>query len=156
MCIYVCLSVSLFFFFFFFNLAFGSALLVDIRGSVCILKYQRIQCVLFPRMNFDFCIYHLVVWLNFNFWLNFFYLVVPSLVLILSLFYSNYLCDYSFRHHIIYTFYSFVYYRFLLFYNSLLWRCFVLLLEKILFLSSCFLFVAMSWSSCVKFCQFVT
>ena len=44
-----------------------SSFLTEIWWSVCIIKFQRILCVAFFRMDFGLCIYHLVVWSNFNF-----------------------------------------------------------------------------------------
>ena len=48
----------------------------------------------------------------------------------------------SFWYSIIYTCYSVAYYHFWLYYDLSLWRCFVLLLEVIQFLSSAFPFVS--------------
>ena len=41
-------------------------LLVGIRWSICISKPQRILCVSFSRTDSSLCVYHLVVWSNFN------------------------------------------------------------------------------------------
>ena len=42
-------------------------LLDGIRWSVCMLKSHRSLCVLFSRTGAGLCIYHLFVWLNWNF-----------------------------------------------------------------------------------------
>ena len=44
-----------------------SGLLTGIRWSVCILKFHRSLCVAFFRTGAGLCIYHLLVWSNFNF-----------------------------------------------------------------------------------------
>ena len=44
-----------------------SGLLAGIRWSVCMLKSHRSWCVSFSRTGAGLCIYHLLVWLNFNF-----------------------------------------------------------------------------------------
>ena len=43
-----------------------SGRLAGIGWSVCISKSQRISCVWFSRTNSGLCIYHVVVWSNFN------------------------------------------------------------------------------------------
>ena len=44
-----------------------SGLLAGIKWSVCISKFQRTLCVSFSRTDSGLCIYHLVLWWNFNF-----------------------------------------------------------------------------------------
>ena len=58
----------LFLFFFFFLLIFlRSGLLAWIKWSVCMLKSLRSLCVSFSRTGVGLCIYHFLVWSNFNF-----------------------------------------------------------------------------------------
>ena len=47
-----------------------SSLLVGIRLSVCFSKSLRILCISFFRTDSGLCIYHLVVWSDFNFFRN--------------------------------------------------------------------------------------
>ena len=48
-----------------------SVLLASIWWYVCISKSQRILCISFFRTDSELCIYHLIVWSNFNFLHNF-------------------------------------------------------------------------------------
>ena len=60
--------IFFFFIFFFFLLIIPwSGLLVGIKRSLCIPKYLRILCISFSKTDSRLCIYHLVVWSNFNF-----------------------------------------------------------------------------------------
>ena len=58
-----------FFFFLLFNSLFG--ILAGIERSVCISKSQKALCVSFSWTDSGLCMYHLVVWSNFNFSHNF-------------------------------------------------------------------------------------
>ena len=53
--------------FFFLLIIMRSGLLAGIRWSVCILKSHRSLCKSFSRTGAGLCIYHLFVWLNWNF-----------------------------------------------------------------------------------------
>ena len=115
-----------------------SGCLAEIRWSVCISKFQRSLCVLFSRTESGLCIYHLFAWSHFNFlhnskWITFDHQVVSNLILFLCKF--RLLCDWSFRifHHIDYICCFVASYLFLLWYDWFLRRCFVPLLEEILF-----------------------
>ena len=55
------------FIFFFLLIIIRSGLLAGIRWSVCISKSRRSLCVSFSRTGAGLCIYHLFVWLNWNF-----------------------------------------------------------------------------------------
>ena len=61
--------------FFFVSINTRSGLLVGIWWSVCILKFTRILRVSFTKTCSSLCIYHLVVWSNFNLWHNFPYII---------------------------------------------------------------------------------
>ena len=52
--------------------------LAGIRGSVCIWKSQRSLCITFSRADAGLCIYHLFVWLNFNFLHNSQWITLPT------------------------------------------------------------------------------
>ena len=52
---------------FFLLIIIRSGLLAEIRWSVCMSKSHRSLCVLFSRAGAGLCIYHLLVWSNFNF-----------------------------------------------------------------------------------------
>ena len=77
-----------------------SGLLTEIRWSVCMLKSHRSLCVSFSRTSAGLCIYHLLVWSNFNHlhicqWIS----LQTQLGLALYSFCANYcirLCDWSF------------------------------------------------------------
>ena len=56
-----------------------SSRLAEIKWSVYISKSQRILCVSFSRTDSGLYIYHLFVWLNFNFWYNSAHSFVSSL-----------------------------------------------------------------------------
>ena len=49
-----------------------------IRWCICILKFQRILCVSFSRMDSGLCIYHWFVWLNLNFSENSQWITLPT------------------------------------------------------------------------------
>ena len=49
----------------------SSGRLAEIKWSVCISESQRNLCVLFFRTDSELCVYHLFVWSNFNFFLQF-------------------------------------------------------------------------------------
>ena len=53
--------------FFFLLIIIRSGLLAGIRWSVCMLKSHRNLCVSFSRTDAGLCIYHLLVWSNWNF-----------------------------------------------------------------------------------------
>ena len=57
----------LFFFFFFLFIIIRSGLLIEFRLSVCMSKSHRSLWVSFSRTGAGLCIYHLLVWSNFNF-----------------------------------------------------------------------------------------
>ena len=50
----------------------------EIRWSVCISKSQRSMCVSYSRTDSWFCMYHLFVWSNFNFWHNSLWITLPT------------------------------------------------------------------------------
>ena len=52
--------------------------LAEIRWSFCILKSLRSLCVSFFGTDSGLCIYHLFVWLNFNFLHNFQWITLPT------------------------------------------------------------------------------
>ena len=52
---------------FFLLIIIRNGLLARIRWSVCMLKSHRNLCVAFSRTGVGSCIYHLLVWSNFNF-----------------------------------------------------------------------------------------
>ena len=53
--------------FFFLVIIIRSSLLAEIRWCVCMSKSHRSLCVSFSRTDAGLCIYHLLVWSNFNF-----------------------------------------------------------------------------------------
>ena len=53
--------------FFFLLIIIMSGLLTEIRWSVCMTKSHRTLCVSFSRTGAGFCIYHLLIWSNWNF-----------------------------------------------------------------------------------------
>ena len=55
------------FFFFFFLPSIGVVVKPGFGNPFTFSKSQRILCVSFSRANSDLCLYHLVVWSNFNF-----------------------------------------------------------------------------------------
>ena len=69
---------SLFFSFFFFLLiTIRSSLLAEIRWFACMSKSHRCLCVSFSRTTAGLCIYHLLVWSNFNFLHIFQWITLP-------------------------------------------------------------------------------
>ena len=52
---------------FFLLIIIKSGLLAEIRWSVCMLKSHKSLCVVFSGTGAGLCIYHLLVWLNWNF-----------------------------------------------------------------------------------------
>ena len=110
-----------------------SGLLAGIRWSVCMLKSYRSLCESFSRTGAGWCIYHLFVWSNWNFLHSRVSPCTPS-VLICCI---RLLGDWSFRlcHRIAYIYYFVASYLFSLWYGWFLWRCPVLLLGGIPFLS---------------------
>ena len=119
-----------FFFFFFLLITMRFGLLAEIRWSTSMLKSQRGLCV-------SFSIHHLFVWSNLNFlhisqWIT---LTIYLCLLLYSLC-IRLLWDWWFHlfHHITYICYFVVSYLFPLWYGWFLQRCFVLLLEGIMFL----------------------
>ena len=121
-----------------------SDLLAGIRRSVCMLKSHRSLCVSFSRTGAGFCIYHLLVWSNFNFLHISQYRpshvspYTPVLIYCIRL-----LCDWSFRLcHCIAYIYCFVASLFSIWYDWYLWRWPVLLLGEIPFLSERFPFLS--------------
>ena len=106
---------------FFLLIIIMSGLLAGIRWSVCKLKSHRSLCVSFSRPGAGWCIYHLLVWSNLNFW----HIEAPCqpsrvspytpvLICCISL-----LCDWSFHlcHHIAYICYFVAFYLFSLWYD---------------------------------------
>ena len=140
-----------------------SGLLARIRWSVCMLKSHRCLCVAFSMAGAGLCIYHLLVMVKFIFLAHFpvDHLARPirvspytPSVLICCI---RLLCEWSFRlcHRIAYIYYFVPSYLFSLWYVWSLWRCPVLLLEEIPFLSKGFLFLARSRFSGVRCCLLV-
>ena len=129
-------------FFFFLVIIIRSGLLAEFRGSVCLSKCHRSLCVSFSRTDAGLCIYHLFVWSNLNFLCIFQLITLPTqscLVLSLSVLICciRLLCDWWFYlcHCIAYICYFVESYLSSLWYGWFLWRCFMLLLGEILFLS---------------------
>ena len=119
-----------------------SGRLGEIRWSVWISKSEKILCVSFSWTDSGLCIYHLFVWLDFNILRNFLWITFPTQsCLVLYSFCANFLHSiiwhWSFRLYqlVMYICYFVASYLFLLWHNWSLWRCFVLLLEEIQFLS---------------------
>ena len=116
----------------------SSSLLAGIRWSVCMLKSHRSLCVSFSRTGAGLCKYHLLVWSNFNFSRS---PCRPSRVSpytpSVQICCIRLLCDWSFRlyHCIAYISYFVSSYLFSLWHDWFLWRCHVLLLREIPFLS---------------------
>ena len=123
------------FFFFFLLVIIRSGLLAEIRWSVCMSKSHRSLCVSFSGTGAELCIYNLLVWSNLNFlhisqWISPY---TPSVLIC----YIRLLCEWSLRlcHRIVYICYFVEFCLFSLWYDWFLWRCPVLLLGKIPFLS---------------------
>ena len=110
-----------------------SDLLARIRWSICMLKSHRSLCVSFSRTGAELCIYHLLVWSNFNFlhisqWIT---LSTQSCLALYSF------CANLLHSLIVWLIVSFLFSCVLLFslwYDWSLWRCPVLLLGEIPFL----------------------
>ena len=80
----------LFYYIYFFLLISLAVLLARITRSVCISKSQRILFVWFSRTDAIFCLFHLVVWSNFNFLPNFLWITFPTQTyLVLYSFYTS-------------------------------------------------------------------
>ena len=127
-------------FFFFLLIIIKSGLLAGIRWSVCMLESHRSLCMAFSRIGAGLCIYHLFVWSNLSFlhispWIT---LPTQSSLALYSLC-ANLLHSFimwlmvsSLSPHSLHFVESFI---FSLWYDWFLWRCFMLLLGQILFLS---------------------
>ena len=77
-------------FFFLLLIIIKCGLLVEIRWSVCMPKSHRSLCVSFSRTGAGLCIYHLVVWSNFNFLHISLWITLPTQsCLVLYSFYTN-------------------------------------------------------------------
>ena len=73
---------------FFLLIIMRSSLLAEIRLSICMSKFHRSLCVSFSRTGAGLCIYHLLVWSNFNFlhicqWIN-----LPIIIILLLLLFT--------------------------------------------------------------------
>ena len=136
--------------FFFLLIITKSGQLADIRWSVCMSKSQRSLYMLFSRTNAGLCMYHLFVWSDINLFDNSPWITLPRQSCLV-------LMDWWFRlyHHITNTCCFLTSYLFLLWYDWSLWRCFVLLLEKIHFLSYGFPFLAISMGGFCVICRFL-
>ena len=111
-------------------------------GDPCVCQSPIGVYVLFSRTGAGLCIYHLFVWSNLNFFHISLWLTLPTqLCLVLYSFCANLLHSIIMWlivlscHRIVYIWYFVESYLFLLWYDWFLWRCFVLLLGEILFLS---------------------
>ena len=148
--------------FFFSIIIIRCGLLTEIRWSVCMSKSHWSLCVSFSWTDAGLWIYHLFVWLNLNsFNISQWITLLTQSCRVLYSFYANLL-----HSHIMWSMVSSLsqHNRHLLFccvLSSLaliwlvLWRCFVLLLGEILFLSKSFLFLATSRISGVRWCLLV-
>ena len=135
----------LFFFFFFLLIIMRSGLLAGIRWSICMLMSHRSLCESFSRTGAGLCIYHLFVWSNWNFlhisqWITLstqsclaWYSFCANLLICCI----RLLCDWSFRlcHRIAYIYCFVASYLISFWYDWSLWRCPMLLLGGIPFLS---------------------
>ena len=128
--------------------------LAKFRWCICLLKSQRIFCISFCKRDSGLCIYHLFIWSNLNFLHN------SQLSLVLYSFCTNlqhllimWLIVSSLSPHNLHLLFCCI--LSILALTKFLWRCFVMLSEGIQFLSTGFLFLAMSKFSCVRFCLFV-
>ena len=103
---------------FFLLIIIKSGLLAEIRWSVCMSKFHRSLCVSFCRTDPGLCIYHLFVWSNLNFLHISQWITLPpsqSCLTCICYFVASYLFSF--------------------WYDWFLWRCLVLLVGEILFLS---------------------
>ena len=64
---------------FFLLISTRSGLLVGIRWSVCFSKFQRLLWISFSWTDSGLCLYHFVVWTNFNFLHNSQWITFPTL-----------------------------------------------------------------------------
>ena len=127
--------------FVFFVIIIRSSRLAVIRRLVCMLKSHWSFWVSFSRTDTRLWIYHLFVWSNLNSY------TIPSgsicpaqLYLVLysicaNLLHSIYMWLFRLYHHITCIYCFIASYLFMSLYGLFLWRCFVMLLEKIPFLS---------------------
>ena len=124
---------------FFLLIIIKSGLLAGIRWSVCILESHRSLCESFSRTGAGLCIYHLLVWWNLNFlhisqWIT---LPTQSCLALYSrcanLLHSFiiWLMVWSLSPHLLFCWS----YLCSLWYDWFIWRCLVLLLGEIPFLS---------------------
>ena len=131
-----------------------SSLLAEIRWSVFMSKSHRSLCVSLSRTGAGLCIYHLLVWSNLYFlhisqWIN----LSTQLCLVLYSFCANllhslmWLMVSSLTPHSLHLLF-FASYIFSIWYHWFLWRCFVLLLREILFLSKSLLLSQIQILSC--------
>ena len=67
---------------FFLFIIIKSSLLAGIRWSVCISKSHRSLCESFSRTGAGLCIYHLLVWWNWNFFWNFIIIIIIFIIFI--------------------------------------------------------------------------
>ena len=120
---------------FFLLIIIGSSLLAEIRWSVCMSKSHRSLCVSSSRT-----FVHMVKFNGSPCPPSRVYSYTPSTLI----FCIRLLCDWLFRlcHQIAYICYFVESYLSSLWYDWFLWRCFVLLIGEILFLSESFLFLA--------------
>ena len=134
--------LQIFFFFFLLLIIISSGLLAAIRWSVCKSKSHRSLWVSFFRTRTGLWIYHLLAWSNFNFLHISLWITLPTQsCLALFSFCSNllrslimWLMVSSLSPHSLHLLF-FESYRFSLWYDWFLWRCFVLPLGEIMFLS---------------------
>ena len=128
--------LQILFFFFFWLIIMRSGLLAGIRRSVCMLKSHRSLCVSFSRTGAGLCIYHLFVWSNWNFLHISQRTTLPT---------QSCLALYSFCAHLLHSLIMWLIIAYInffvasylssLWYDWFLWRCPVLLLGGIPFLS---------------------
>ena len=127
---------------FLFFIIIRSGLRAEIRWSVCISKSHRSLWVSFSRTGAGLCIYHLLVWLNLNFlYISQWTTLLTQSCLALYSFSANllhllimWLVVSSQSLHSLHVLF-FVSYLSSLWYDWFIWRCFVLPLGEILFLS---------------------
>ena len=149
--------LQILFSFFFLLIIMRSGLLAGIRWSVCMLKSHRSLCESFSRTGAGLCIYHLFVWSNWNFLHISQWTTLPT---------QSCLALYSFCASLLHSLIMLLIvsslsphglhfvasYLFSLRYDWFLWRCPVLLLGGIPFLSKGFLFLVRSRFSGVRCC----
>ena len=123
----------------FFLITMKSGLLAEIRWSISMSKSHRSLCVSFSRTAAWLCIYHLFIWSN----LNFLHISQRTTLPTQSCRVLYSICA-NLLHSLIMwlmvssqspIYYFVASYLFSLWYDWFLWRCFVLLLEEIAFLS---------------------